>query len=345
MDDRTINLYLSRILSGIYIFIYNNERYKLVYPDVTLKYEADFYAQQEYDRLKYNDWINDDELVVYLVDLGLWDFNGDDRLKSLENQIEDTKVELYKSFLDPQKTKIIKRHLSGLEHQHNQLYADKHCLDHITLNGYCNQLKNNFLLSRSIFDMDNKRIFNDNNTNVRILEDMSSHLISNNITTSTFKEIARSNIWKNYWGANQNNLFGRPTVDWTDEQKTLVVISKMYDSVYEHPDSPSDEVIKDDDMLDGWMILKRRENEKHKNQKRTEEMLPKNMKNAQEVFIVGKSKQEVSNIYSLNDHQGRGIIAERKNALKQAGSISEQHLPDVQRDLVTMVNEKQKQRR
>jgi len=345
MDDRTISLYLSRILSGFYIFIYNNKKYKLVYPDINLKYEADFYVQEEYDRLKYNDWINEDELVVHLVDLGLWDFNGDVRLKALETQIEDTKIELYKSFLDPKKVKALKKHLAGLDRKYNQLYADKHALDHITLNGYCNKIKNYFLLSRSIFDMDNNRIFNDNNTNIRLLDDISGHILVNNIETSTFKKIARSNIWRNYWGANQNNLFGRPTVDWTDEQKTLVVISKMYDSVYEHPESPSEEVIEDDDMLDGWMILKRRENEKHKNQKRTEEMLPKSMQNAQEVFIVGKSQKEVQNIYSLNDHQGRGVIKERKEILKKSGTVKEQHLPDVQRDILTMSNEQRKQRR
>ena len=99
MDNRILNLYLSRILSGYFIFIHNNIKYKLVYPDVNLKYDAELYAQEEYEKNKFNNWINDDEILFMLINMGIWAFDSDTKLASLEKSIEDTKVEIFKNFI------------------------------------------------------------------------------------------------------------------------------------------------------------------------------------------------------------------------------------------------------
>ena len=72
MDSKTVGLYLSRILSGFYLFLYNGKKYKLVYPDIEIKYHADLHAQQEYENNRFNDWITDDTIVDTLVSMGLW---------------------------------------------------------------------------------------------------------------------------------------------------------------------------------------------------------------------------------------------------------------------------------
>jgi pyruvate/2-oxoglutarate dehydrogenase complex dihydrolipoamide dehydrogenase (E3) component len=136
------------------------------------------------------------------------------------------------------------------------------------------------------------------------------------------------------------DLFGKPTINWTDEQKTLVVISKMYDSAYEHPECPPESVIQDDDMFDGWMIIQRREHEKNKDKNRNEKILKdKKLGNAKEVFLVANSKEEAQNIYSLNNANSRNTIKERQNIILHTGSeVSETDLPDVKRELVMQQN-------
>ena len=136
-------------------------------------------------------------------------------------------------------------------------------------------------------------------------------------------------------------------INWTDEQKTLVVLTKMYDSAYQHPECPPDSVFEDDDMFDGWMILQRRENEKTKNKNRTEKLLDgKKLNKAGEIFLVANSKEEAQNIYSLNDNNSRHIIKERENIIKNTSeTIDVGQLPDVQRDLTMQTNQQFKNRK
>lgn len=342
MDQRTIGIYLSRILSGFYIFIHNNTKYKLVYPNITIKYEAELYAQEEYEKNKFNDWIVDDSIVDSLVSMGVWNYNGDDNLKNIEKQIEDLKVDLYKNFLNPPKAKTLRKTLSNVKNTYNRLYSLRHSLDQYTVEGYSQFLKNHYIIVHSLFYMDNSRVFEDlESSDSQLLTNIAGTIAENTIDISIFKSIARSDIWRNYWSANHNNLFDKATVNWTDEQKTLVVLTKMYDSAHEHPECPPDSVFEDDDMFDGWMIQQRRENEKSRNKNRTEKMLEgKNLGKAGEIFVAVNSQEEAQQIYDLNDMGSRQIIKERQLVVNNSsGQINESELPDVQRNLTIQSNQ------
>lgn len=343
MDNRLLHLYLSRILSGQYIFIYNQLTYKLIYPNISVKYEAELYAQEEYENNKYNDWIGEEDIVHWLVDSGLWSYDGDQKLDQLEKQIEEHKIELYKNFLNPAKLKQTRRLLENTRKQHSKLYKIRHSFDHITVSGYSSLIRNQFIFINSLFDKEDRRLFPDiYNLDYELLNALLNFVNENTIDISDFKAIARNEIWRNYWSANKDYIFDRATIDWTDEQRTLVVLTKMYDSVYEHPECPPDNVIEDDDMLDGWMIIQRRENEKQKSKNRSEKMLQdKKLGNAKEVFLMANSKEEAQNIYNLNDPNSMNIIKERNNFLSRTNQeVSETQLPDVQREILVQNNQK-----
>lgn len=348
MDNRNINIYLSRILSGFYLFLYNNTRYKLVYPDIHIKYEAELYAQEEYENNKFNDWITEDNIVDSLISMGIWTYNGDDNLKSLEKQIEDHKVDLYKNFLNPTKLKTLRRTLSNIKNTYNSLYNTRHFLDQFTVNGYSQYLKNQYILIHSLYTTNNKKVFESmEDTDYKLLISLSNIVSENTIDISVFREIARNDIWKNYWSANSDNLFDKSVINWTDEQKTLVVLTKMYDSAYQHPECPPDQVFEDDDMFDGWMIIQKRENEKNRNKSRTEKILEgKKLDKAGEVYIVASSKEEAKNIYDLNDNNSRHIIREREAFIRNStNEVEVSALPDIQRELTIQNNQQFKNRK
>ncbi len=348
MDNRSLNIYLSRILSGFYLFLYNNTRYKLVYPDITIKYEAELYAEQEYENNKYNEWINEDSIVDSLVSMGIWTYNGDDNLKNLEKQIDDLKVDIYNNFLNPNKLKTLRRTLNNTRNAYNRQYNIRHSLDQYTINGYSQFLKNQYILIYSLYNDVNHRVFNSiEDADYNFLMTLSNSISEHNIDINIFRQIARSDIWKNYWSSNSENLFDKSVVNWTDEQKTLVVLTKMYDSAYQHPECPPDKVFEDDDMFDGWMILQRRDNEKNRNKNRTEKMLEgKNLNKAGEIFIMANSKEEAQNIYDLNDATSRHIIKERESVINRANDIVDvSHLPDMQRELTIQANQQFKNRK
>ena len=340
MDKQSVNLYLSRILSGFYIFLFNDKKYKLVYPDMRLKYKAEIYAAECYEQNKYSDWIYEDNIVDYLVEAGLWRYDGDDNLKKIESQIEDNKVELYQSLLNPPKQKQIRKTLSSLKKNYNTLYNTRHSLDGLTPQGYADLIKNQYILIHSIYNIKDIKIFKSKNIDYQKLNNISNTIAEYTIDIETFRKIARNDAWKNYWSANKNYIFDKPAIDWTDEQRTLVVLTKMYDSAYEHPECPADPVFEDDDMFDGWMIYQRREGEKIRNKNRTEKLLEdKNLGKANEVYIMASSKEEAQSIYALNDNTGRHIISERNKLLVPGKEVKEADLPDVQRDMQMMSNQ------
>ena len=337
----------SRILSGSYIFLYNNQKYKLIYPDVNIKYEAELYAQDEYENNKFNDWIQEDQIIDCLISIGLWSYNGDQNLKHLEKQIEDLKVDIYDNFLNPKKVKSLKKSIENIQETYNRQYNLRHSLDAFTTNGYSQHIKNQYILIYSLFDSNNNRIFQSiEDADPIFLNNISNKISENIIEISTFRTIARSDIWKNYWSAN-NDVFDRASSSWTDEQKTLIVLTRMYDSAYQHPECPPDSVFEDDDMFDGWMIKQRRENEKNKNKNRTEKMLEgRKLDKAGEVFIMANSQEEVEQIYSLNDNNSRHIIKERNKVILQSPEqINDSALPDVQRNIILQTNQQFKDSR
>jgi len=341
MDKHTVNLYLSRILSGFYIFSFNDKKYKLIYPDMDIKYKAEIYAEQFYEDNKFMDWLSDEFIVDALVDSGVWHYGGDDQLSKIDTQIDDYKVELYQNFLNPPKQKQVRKTLESLKKSQNKLYYIRHSLDSLTAQGYAELIKNQYILIHSIYNTKGNRIFKSlNNIDYQKLNALSNTIGSNTIDIATFKRLARSDQWRNYWSANKDRIFDKAVTSWTDEQRTLVVLTKMYDGAYEHPDCPVESVFADDDMFDGWMIFQRRENEKLRSKNRTEKLLEdKKLDKANEVFIMASSKDEAKSIYDLNDNTGMNIIKERTQSIIGKTEVKVSDLPDIQRDLQAQQNQ------
>lgn len=340
MDN--LGLYLSRILSGFYLFIYNDKQYKLIYPTIDIKYKAEILAQQEFDNNKYNSWVTDEEILQYLVENSLWTHNGDNELKKIEKSIDDLKVDLYKNFWNDSAKDSIKYQLSSLRKMSNKMYNIRHSFDHLTSSGYASLLKNQYIFIHSLYNIKDQRIFKSTkNIDSYKLNYFFDFVNSNMIDITTFKKIARSDNWRSYWSANKQNLFDKPVVSWTDEQKTLVVLTKMYDNAQEHPECPSDDVFEDDDAFDGWIILQKRESEETKNKNKAEKLLKgKNLDKANEVFLVARSNKEASNVYNLNNSLGKNIIKERNTAISKQKVVNEADLPDVKRNILAENNKK-----
>lgn len=306
-----------------------------------IKYKAEIYADECYNDNKFNDWINEDNIVPTLVEMGVWFYDGDNQLDKIEKQIEDYKVELYKNFLNPPKQKQTRKSLISLKKNYNRLFNIRHSLDALTPRGYSELIKNQYILIHSLYNLKDKRIFPSlKNVNYQILNDISNTLAENTIDIAVFREIARSDQWRGFWSANKERVLDKSTIDWTDEQRTLVVLTKMYDSAYEHPECPVEAVFKDDDMFDGWMIDQRRESEKARSKNRTEKMLEgKGLDKANEVYVMASSSEEAKSIYALNDNTGMNIIKERSIMLGKSKEIKESDLPDIQRELQIQQNQ------
>lgn len=339
-DDLELLLY--RILCGYLIFYYNNEKYilKLASPDI--KYESQILYNNIINDEKYNEWLREENLDNLLTYLGLWTKDTKMIIKDLEKKIDNTKVDYYKNFKLKEKKESTFKALERLKKQLNTILHKKEELYSNTLEGYANSIKNEFIISNTLYK-NNKLVFNidQNANNYMLFNNVVNELNKHTISINEFKKLARSNIWRAYWNIKKDRVFNEHL---SDDQKTLMGLSQMYDRVYEHPDCPDDSIIEDDDALDGWMILQRQKIEKDKKQQQIDNLNPK-LKNAQEVFLFANNAEEAEDIVSLNSQESLYKMKSKIAHVQKFGETQESQLPDVQIDLRNQLNQQIKNRK
>tara|TARA_Y100000385_G_C12898582_1_gene553184 strand:+ start:82 stop:555 length:474 start_codon:yes stop_codon:yes gene_type:complete len=137
-------------------------------------------------------------------------------------------------------------------------------------------------------------------------------------------------------GKKISGVFEKPSSELSKDQVALCSYSSMYDNVYESSEAPSDKVIEDDDCLDGWFIHQRREYEKQKKQRETDELI-KNPKiaNSQEIFLMAKDQEEANKIFDVNHPAVRSTIRNRQQKIQAANGerISFTEFDDIKQDM------------
>jgi hypothetical protein len=104
----------------------------------------------------------------------------------------------------------------------------------------------------------------------------------------------------------------------------------MYANIAEHSECPTDDIINDDDALDGWMVFQRRQRDKHRTQKEVDTLLNKH-KDSEEIYIVADDPAQIQKINDLNNPQAQMIKRQREAVLAHRDIVNEQDLPDVRR--------------
>jgi arsenate reductase-like glutaredoxin family protein len=250
----------------------------------------------------------------------------------LDKKIEDLKVNAYKAFFRKKELANAKRMIRVAEIDRATTAHKKKQFDHTTCSGVANFMRRCWILQQTTKNIDGKNYdFRDINIQ-NILEEYSSAAID----ASEFRKIARSSPWRQMWNGSKKrgDVFGKPSVYLDQNQLALISYSQMYDGVFENPESPKEEVIEDDDCLDGWFIEQRRKHEKDKIKQQTDDLIsnPK-IKNSQEIFVVANSQEEAQDIYSLNNDHMRAIIQERQQEIRASSeNIHHKDLSDVKQE-------------
>jgi len=348
MDDVDIETLLHRILSGYLIFYYKNERYELRKISYSIRYKADLLYNKIVSDEKYSDWIRQDQVDNILINIGLWHKDTNKMMEKLEKSIENLKVELFENFLNTNNQKRIRSTLNRTRESLDKIKSIKTEFNANTLEGYASSIKHEFIICNSLYQ-NNKKVFDfenkdQNAVSLSKFNALVTEINKYNITILDFKKLARSYLWKSYWNIKSNQIFPGSVIEWTDDQRSLVSFSQMYDSIYEHPECPSENIISDDDMLDGWMIVQKRKVEKAKKQASIDNVNP-SLKNANEVFLFGKNKDEAEEIIGLNSQESLGRLKEKLNFINNTGSANDSILPDNKRQILSDMNEMIKNRK
>lgn len=333
-EDRELIVY--EIVSGKTYATFRGQEYHTVINTVDDKHRASIFYKQLLDDLKYESIMSWEEAQRVSARLGLWTSENEAGLESLNNMLEDLKLQLYLSHYLADRVESFKKQIEKVKHGIDKSTNNKYSLYHATKEYYASTMKKQYLIALSIRDEDDQPIYTHKNfwvsdptiLNIFFNKSMASY------SAEQFREVARTDPWRSMWSGSKGHVYGTPSSQWTEEQRILVAYSKMYDSVHESMDSPPDEVIEDDDMLDGWFIKQRKDREKSKREKQTADMFKGNKKGGnQELFLMAGNKDQAKNIYNMNDEQGKNTIKNREREIKSKGSVQHQDLKDVQMDM------------
>lgn len=349
MNDAEIDFYITRILCGYLIFFHSGERYELRYPSNQLKYEANLLYNNIVNDEKYAEWIRQENLNKVLIMLGLWNRDTEKLIKQLEKKTDNLKLDIYKNFAMTSTKEKLRSSLRSTEDQLNRILNIQSEFASNTLEGYATSIKHEFIVCNTLFK-NNKLVFNvedaKNNASYQYFNSLVNEINQHNIGIKLYKSIARSGSWRSFWNCNKSNIFKKQVIDWTDEQRSLVNITKMYDNIYEHPECPDDAIIEDDDALDGWLIHQKNTAKKLKKQATMDSGNP-NLKKAQEVFVMANDFEEAEDILSLNSGESLHRMKEKFEYINQANQaeIDDLALPDVQREARNQLNTALKSRK
>lgn len=333
--SQELEQFIYRIITGKLFFLFNNKTYTLFPPKPTIKYKANLLYDSILNDEKYNEWIRVENLDRYMTYLEVWNNDMSIFIEKSDKQLEDLKVSLFTNRLNSKMTARTRSQITNVRKRVSDLQLTRQTYYAQTLEGYAESIKYEYIITNTLF-AGKKKVFGKFGSLQTSYQDFTaivSEINHHALTTSNYRKIARSDLWRSFWSIDKTNIFAGPVSLWTEEQRTLAGYSAMYDSVYEHPEKPNDTVIDDDDMLDGWMITQRRAVEKSKQQ---ESVLKTNTKlnKAQEVFIFTDSQEGIKEVMSMNSDEANLAIAQRTSILNNNQSIDHARLPDIQKELL-----------
>jgi len=339
MDAGKKQSIVDRLLTGIVYLKVGKHLYKLNPPTSSQRALADLFYHEALEEVKYSDFISRSQAKVILAKSNTWTPQHEKQLENLQKYLEDQKILLYKALYNKKEQKKIRRRIKELDAAILRSLEKQYSMEFMTFEYHAENLKRDFLIALRITGVDDKPIYTYDNfweSDGIVMRAFSKHINKTNVSTEDMREIVRTEPFRSYWGLGKENMLGIPAKDFNEEQKTAILYSRMYDSAYEHPERPSEEVIEDDLMLDGWIAKCRRESDKARSQKEAEDLLgTKGVGAGQggEMFVVANSPEEADKIKELNDINGRMTMDRRRKAILEQGKLEEHQLPDVKLDL------------
>lgn len=326
---------LYRIMNGYYFIYHKGNKYKVIYPTIQDKYEASQYALDYIEQNKFEtSWPSQMMIDIWLNRDQIWNAEKQNILDKQEKLLESTKVLLYKEYLQVAKRKLYKSDIQRLNKEINALYTEKTSLDYLTLDYAAESIKNEYLVVRSILNaVSGAHVFDLDHINSRSMQSITSTILQHQLTGKRLREICRSEIWHSYY-IDSNNTFDKPSILQNDDQRHLIKLSRMYDSVRSHPEAPSDEIIEDDDALDGWFIDQKEKADRDKKKNDVLNRLGGNKKlgDSGEIFLMAHNVQEAREIEALNDELTLKNKAKTAAIVKQKGSVSWTDLEHVRQE-------------
>jgi len=302
MEPYKRDFFIARIQAGYIPIQIKDIRYIIKYPTADISLFAQEKYLEAYEQAQDNELMTDEDLLDFLINQGVWSIKKEDEFQRIvPGHIEHWKIELYKSALKANTRKRTRKYLAAAKKEYEKLFNLRHYYDYVTIDGYANYVRGMYIVSKCTTVEDKEVDWAQHNI-TKVMGQYHQALLK----PDDIRELARTAPWTNLWSSLKasGKMF---TGELTSEQQSLLSWSIMYDKIYESPDCPTDEVIADDDMLDGWLLLQKHKRDADKKQQEVESAIGPRMQNADEIFIPVETAEDARKIDLLNPRHIQNI--------------------------------------
>jgi len=340
---------LSRIMAGYSRYHLPQETVVIVRPaTIEQNYLAQEVFYETYELAQDREIFTSEDMLNVMIESGMWDTLDVTREKQIPKDIENIKLEMFRSAFKLQERENKRIVLRKMEEQFLKVKVKKHSYDFVTCEGLATYSRWNWLIENCTF-FENGKPFDWGVCGISSVLQKHRDAILSDIE---IRELSRSDSWRHIWSASkkEGSIFGKPATELSLEQKSLCMWSSLYDSVHESPEAPADTIVNDDDLLDGWLIHQRRKSEQEKKKQKSEGILGKNA-DANEVFVMAHNREDALEVEELNDDVAAMIKREKRAAKERhsvenpEGFMKDANLPDVKREIRNQAREQFKNRR
>jgi hypothetical protein len=328
-------LILSRIIAGCLRINYEKSYLYVRQPTREHKYIANEIYEETLRECELEGLYNDDELLDFLIEYEIWDEDKQKLLDGVQKDIETIKIKLFNLAFKEREREMARKMLVVAKKTVYDLIALRNSKNDLSCAGVAQTAKSKYLLGVSLYYQNNERVFPDDYhlwiTGSNIIEDVANFYFQNHIQEEDYREISRTEPWRSTWNAKrgEGKVFGLPSADLSDEQRVLIIWSGIYDSIYEHPECPPDEVVEDNDMIDGWMLIQRNKRRADLDNKRGLGAIEnEKIKNSDEVYFPVNTLEDAKKVDTLNDDHAMLIKRKRIRLLREKGTVNEVEMPD-----------------
>ncbi len=324
-----MNMILQQVITGKVLCEVLDITYYVCAPSPAYKLQASILYDSTLRECELLGILTPEQMLEIMISNNLWSMDEETELNSTPARLDALKLEMYNRYCNFQSTRVeqVRKTLDAMRQRQGELSRRKHQYDFYTTSGLAEHIRLQFLISKNLVNEEEKKIEDIEERSEFWLSQIMQSYMTNKPDELQLRQLAKYPKWRMIWssGRQEGRVFGVPSVWLTEEQQAVISWSKLYDNVNEHPESPPDEVIEDDDLLDGWIIA---EQNKRTKERKERDKGGRNKRGAQEVFIPAESSEDAKRIEGLNDASEQFVKRQRMAALKKQGQVSEQHMPD-----------------
>lgn len=294
---------------------------------MTCLYEAQARYNAAYDDAIAEEIITEAELLEILYELNQWSEYEEGQLTILPKHIEELQRQIYDNFDSKKTIKQIYLYLDKAREELIRLLNKKAAFNYLTAEGLGLYAKIQYIVENCVYENGQLCDWNKYNLNELIYE-----YNTNVIEDKIIRYLSRNYPWSDIWAVDRHNgnLLGKPSSQYSDDQRRLVGWSSLYDNLRENPDCPSDEILECDDALDGWLLIQREKRDRENNLEQAER---KYGNKGGDLFIPVENQEQAQKIYDLNSPMGRAVVKSRLKQIEDKGSIDESDLLDVKQQI------------